>query len=623
MALLNIRRISACIAGLSLLLGGPASLISPARASGTITNCAASDLGLALLGGGSVVLACDSTIFLTNPIVVVKETVLDGTGHSPVLSTTGATNPGPMFLVSPGVSLTLRGLTLSNGRLVGANGNTNGLPGQDAKGAAIYSDHGNVTIDGCTLSGHVVTGGAGAAGSGSGGSGGRGGVGAGAAIYNSGGTLLATNTTFSGNSASGGTGGTGGSNSTGLGGGDGGSGGNGGSGQGAAIYNTSGGVVMVLDCLFSSNTVSGSAAGVGGIPSGLLGFPGDNGDSGSGFGAAIFNDNGALSVVNSTFVLNSGSGGSGANGAAGTGTFQPTSGSSGGSAQGAGIYNSGGLASLTNCTLTGNSLLGGTGGSGGSGSTFGLTGSGAAGGSGGDAVGAGLCGGPQGTSIIVNCTFSDNSLTGGTGGLGGAGNGTAGNGHAGKTGAEIGGAVYGEGGPVLLKNSILAFSISSPNAGGTVRDAGFNLSSDASPTMTATGSRNQIDPLLGSFTQAGGQVPTITLSSNSPAIDAITDPAGNGAPAFDQRNAARVAPFDIGAYEFDGTSGPTLQARIAGAQMLLSWPAGGYTLQTAATLPGTASWLTVLGQPFTPTGGVFTMSISATNQAGFYRLKKP
>ena len=49
-----------------LLLAGSVS----GQASGTVTNCLEADLRIALIGGGSVTLACDSSILLVSPIIV-------------------------------------------------------------------------------------------------------------------------------------------------------------------------------------------------------------------------------------------------------------------------------------------------------------------------------------------------------------------------------------------------------------------------------------------------------------------------------------------------------------------------------------------------------------------------
>ena len=63
-----------------------------------------------------------------------------------------------------------------------------------------------------------------------------------------------------------------------------------------------------------------------------------------------------------------------------------------------------------------------------------------------------------------------------------------------------------------------------------------------------------VDPLLGTLADNGGVNQTMALLAGSPAIDQGVA----GCPTTDQREAARVGPCDIGAYEFGGTvAGPT------------------------------------------------------------------
>jgi len=203
--------------------------------------------------------------------------------------------------------------------------------------------------------------------------------------------------------------------------------------------------------------------------------------------------------------------------------------------------------------------------------------------------------------------------------------GNARDGDDGHKGTAAGGAVYSyQGATLQLRNSILANS-SGANAGGSISDQGFNLSSDATPAFTATGSRSQTDPRLGSLTQSGGLTSLITLTTNSPAVDAITAADGNGAPFFDQRNAFRVEPYDIGAYELGASfSESVLQASLGNNRVLLSWPSlGNYVLQTTPSLSSSSVWTTVAGSPTTGADGMSTLAVAQTNQAGFFRLVSP
>ena len=594
---------------------------SAAQAGGMVTNCTQAALQTAMTGGGTVLVACDTAIPVTSPILVLADTVLDGTGHSGSITAGNITNLVHMFIVAPGARLQVRNLTLSGGTAAGADG-ANGGDGESARGAAIYIDGGAVTFDGCILSNHVVTGGNGANAIKASGRGGDGGNGAGAAVFNNGGQLFITNSIFTANHAESGAGGEGGGGLDVANGSRGGKGGNGGNGAGAAIYNAADGVVTIFDSTFSSNTVAGNTAGLGGLGAGVLGFPGDLGDSGPALGAAIFNERGAITIVNSTFASNSGVGALGSAGDSGTSLLPAEDGSAGSSALGGGVFNLAGSLALTNCTFVGNAMTGGEGGPGGGGGTGGFGGSGGDGGDGGDALGAGIFNGSDGATIIVNCTFSSHGVVGGVGGDGGPGSGLGDSGDQGSAGRAEGAAVFNGGGTIRLRNSILAHSASGANAGGLILDEGFNLSSDTSPDFSSSDSQNSADPLFGAFTLAGGHAFTMTLSSNSPAINAITVAGGSGAPLFDQRNARRSEPFDIGAFEFEGVPA-YLQARLNGDEIMLTWPAAGsFILQSSSAIGGTNAW-TPVTDPSHVIGGLRSLAVRKTDQATFYRLSPP
>src|SRR5262249_13543893 len=101
--------------------------------------------------------------------------------------------------------------------------------------------------------------------------------------------------------------------------------------------------------------------------------------------------------------------------------------------------------------------------------------------------------------------------------------------------------------------------------GGTIADAGYNISDDNTCGFTATGSLNNTNPMLNpaGLSNNGGPTQTIALLSGSPAIDAIpvadcTDQARTPNPIItDQRLFPRPDSeenlCDIGAYEFADT----------------------------------------------------------------------
>ena len=124
-----------------------------------------------------------------------------------------------------------------------------------------------------------------------------------------------------------------------------------------------------------------------------------------------------------------------------------------------------------------------------------------------------------------------------------------------------------------LKNTILASNVSSPSKNctefgtGTIIDAGYNISDDASCKFSATSSRNNTNPMLDpkGLQYNGGPTETIALDSESPAIDAIpvADCTDQASPPnriiTDQRGAIRPdageVQCDIGAYEFQDFAG--------------------------------------------------------------------
>src|SRR5689334_20946560 len=104
--------------------------------SGTVTNCTQAALKAALAGGGTVLFACNGTITLTNTLIITKDTALDATTNTVVISGGNAVR---LFQVSSNVNFRAMGLTLADGRLIGTN-SPNGdpaPPGEDVYGAGI------------------------------------------------------------------------------------------------------------------------------------------------------------------------------------------------------------------------------------------------------------------------------------------------------------------------------------------------------------------------------------------------------------------------------------------------------------------------------------------------------
>jgi predicted outer membrane repeat protein len=294
------------------------------------------------------------------------------------------------------------------------------------------------------------------------------------------------------------------------------------------------GTLKVSNSTFSGNECGGLAFAGGAIYSdGSLTvtdstFSGNKCDA---LGGAIFND-GSLTVTNTTFSGNRaepfGIGREGAGGA---------------------IYSDGTTGMITNSTFSGN---------------FGLATGGAI-----DNVGA---------LTVTNSTFSGNQTS--VAPFAGPGAGIQNSGTLTVTNSTFSGNGGGSGGGISngslasLKNTVLANSsggLDAPpsNCFGTITDAGYNISDDASCGFSATGSLNSSNPMLSTAGLAnnGGPTKTIALQPGSPAIDAIpvedcTDQALPPNPiTTDQRGLLRPDAgeqlCDVGAYEFQDFAGQT------------------------------------------------------------------
>jgi hypothetical protein len=603
---------------------------APLQSQILLTNCTFADLGAAVAQGGEVHFGCDGVITLASTIIVSSSLVLDGNGRNVTLSG-GATNR--LFLVEAEGRLILRGLSLINGRVDGVDG-LEAEDGENALGGGIFNAGALEVVD-CSFSDHTVMGGQGGAGvevviSGVGRTrGGNGGLALGGAIYNTG-VLEVERCSFSGNSASGGAGGAGAvGRQTGHGG-DGGEGGQGGRAAGAAIYNSFSAIARVSESSFSSNRVESAAGGLGGLGGGILGFPGQHGPAGSADGAGIFNQ-GAMSVTASTFDHNEALAAIGLTGQPGVSGREGFDGTPGGSARGGGIFNDSNL-TLVNSTLFSNSLTSGQGGDGGDGWPLGFGGDGGAGGPGGSALGGGLFNSGHGSATVAHCTFSANVLEAGEGGLGGVGRGFTGRpGSFGSSGTASGTALFNGAGVLLVQNSILnGFENeieNGPNAGGTIQDGGWNLSSDHTPPFTAAGSRNLTDPLLLAPALNGGATLTLALSPGSPAVNAI--PLNQPCQPVDQRGVARVYPCDVGAFEL-GASLSDLAIEVfvdlnaSEPALVLSWPESNdsIVLETTSSLIAPVQWTPLALQPDIENNR-HTIRVAATNQAAFFRVRRP
>ncbi len=344
------------------LLAPGASAPTLAHAGGVVTVCDEAHLLAALSGGGTVAFACSGTITLTAEIVISADTTIDGTGQNVTISGNNAVR---VFSVSSGVALDLTALTVADGNasfgggiVVDSNatlsasnvtfaGNTASGWGGGVYGGAVHNQ-GMLTVIESAFSGNSA--------------------GDGGGIYNAGGTMHVSNSAFSNNSARWYLGGgiynhwgamtvsasTFSGNSAYY---------------GAGILNGDGGVLKVVDCIFSVN----------------------NADSTGGGGGGITNYN-ILTVTNSTFSGNTAWDGGGMRNYAGTVTLTNSTFSDNSAGQlGGGILNHpsqpGGMVTIGNCTFSGNSA---------------------------GAVGGGIFN-YNGNMVISNSTFSGNSAGAGGG----------------------------------------------------------------------------------------------------------------------------------------------------------------------------------------------------------------
>ncbi len=255
----------------------------------------------------------------------------------------------------------------------------------------------------------------------------------------------------------------------------------------------------------------------GGVAQGFAGGGGDGGGGGAaGLGGAIFN-RGNLTLENSTLFGNEAQGGAGGTG--GTGHAEPIGGGGGGLLGAAGlppIPGAGGGGKGGGSIFSPGS--GGFGGGGGGGGLFGVVGlaggsggfaggggggggggnpilPGAGGGAAGYGAGIGGVGAPTGDGggggggaglggavfndggsvIVTNSTLADNSAIGGSGGA------SLLSGHAGTSGSGLGGAIFNRGGSITVLNSTLADNTA--NAGGALFVLGDGTSGNGAATV--------------------------------------------------------------------------------------------------------------------------------------------
>jgi hypothetical protein len=473
-----------------------------------------------------VLFTSSGTIKLNETIEINGDITIDGSGVTIEIDGQEAHS---LFKVNTDQRLTLRNLTLANGRNIGRQGIESFVAGGHGTGGAIQNLGGILIVENCVFRNNSAIGGKpyGSADAG---------CGMGGAIFQNAGQLMVTNCTFSGNFARGGAAGAG----------------SGGWARGGAIYGVE--LVTVSATDFLDNYAEGGIGGVG---------PAENAHA---LGGAIYGGYIELIVERCAFRANHAKGGLNAPADGGAIMFHSTS------------------VTITDSVFTDNFSIGGPAAGGGLGN-IGKAGRGGA-------ILTGWSTGSlsvSGSTFDGNYTRGGQNLATGTQpvgsgpALGGAIFLNAGSGadiqnstlHANAalsnspTNTASGGAIESEGqltmshvtiannaslGPTInsigrafLKAVIAGTNQANQNFSGDIIDMGYNLSSDNSPAFTDPRSANKIDAKLGRLGDFGGPTPTMPILLGSPAIDRVTD---NLAPVFDQRGRLRAGAHpDAGAFE--------------------------------------------------------------------------
>lgn len=496
------KMVGSLVLGTSLLLQtAGAALALPATAHDTvITNCSDdSQLRNAIAAGGTITFNCGTaTVTLNSRIEVAKEVVIDGGGKI----TISGGNSSAFFQVFSNQKLTLRRLTLSNGKFAG------GYP---------LEIFGEATLDRVTMrnnqtdsSGGVVT------------------------VYN---RLLVQNSIFQSNSAT---------STPSI------------AAKGAAI-SIEGGTVEVHNSTFSGNTVSGNT-GTGGaisVNSGTLLVSGSDfhNNSAPDGGAIYLAQNTQVTVTQTLFDNNSGGYG-GAIESWGTLNleYSTLSNNKATVGDGGGLWMVKGNADISHSTFSHNQAKT----TGGGVSCYGdflfithstLNNNTSA------TNGAALY--SMCTHYLINSTLSSNQAANGGGGgvYQQSGSGTLTHVTIANNSAAFGAGIYNDGSgssTMIIEKSVLANNTTG-DCDGVVTSLGYNLSSDNHcADFTNTGDQKNATLPLGPLTNNGGFTATHFPLTGNPAIDNVPNSECNN--STDQRDFTRPqnSPCDSGSVEVEG-----------------------------------------------------------------------
>jgi uncharacterized repeat protein (TIGR01451 family) len=421
--------------------------------------------------------------------------------------------------------------------------------------------------------------------------------------------------------------------------------------SGPGAQGTGGGIFSnsISQVSISNTTVSGNLAqGANGFDGSSSGAAGTKGGQATGGGIYLNNTSSAPLVLLQGDIISNNSAMSGNGGAGGTGS----NGGNGTEALGGGVeIDKGGTggAEFINDTISGNKAVGGVGGA---------AGTGGVGGNGGDGVGGGIDDSSLSGSALFNVTLYGNSAIGGNGVNAGGG---------------FGGGIDDDGSAGLfIANSTITANAATPGTGTTTPNSGFGggVNNDQSSdkqlqfvnTLVAgntgteadgldvggavansdndligdgTGSTGfsttnkdlvgttaaPINALLGTLTNNGGNLPTVALGTNSPALGAgDTGPISSNASELGTDERGLVRPVngqvDIGALQTQLQAGLTITNTDPGAGHVVPGNSITYTITVTNTGPNEAKGVTVADfLPASLTGVTVTSQTSGSATA--------
>ena len=158
---------------------------------------------------------------------------------------------------------------------------------------------------------------------------------------------------------------------------------------------------------------------------------------------------------------------------------------------------------------------------------------------------------------IINSTLSHNYATGEGGGLAQNNSGSTTfitNSTIVSNTSDTGRIIVNMSGSLTLYSSLLAYQ--DDNCNGTITSGGYNLDDDGSCGISGTGDLSNVDPLLSALGDYGGETLSHALLPGSPAIDAIANGTNGCGSDIDEDQRAISRPqnssCDVGAFESQG-----------------------------------------------------------------------